>query len=81
MSEPKESFASCVANIATSMNDQIASKKTLLDDMKSYFCTLKTPSIDHEQELFITNSDIRDNISKARCVFPSFCHLSMLGLL
>ena len=69
VSEPKESFASCVVNIAASLNDRITSKKSLLDDMKSYFCTLKTSSIDHEQELFITNSEIRDNISKAKDVF------------
>ena len=69
VSEPKESFASCVANIAASLNDRIASKRTLLDDMKSYFCTLKVSSIDHEQELFITNSDIRNNINKAKDVF------------
>lgn len=69
VTEPKELFASCVASIATSLNDRITCRKILLDDMKSYFCTLKTSSVDHEQELFITNNDIQDNIAKAKDVF------------
>ena len=37
--------------------------------MKSYFCTLKISSVDHEQELLITSTNIQNNINKAKDVF------------
>jgi len=69
MTEPKELFASCVVSIAISLDKRVSCKKICLDKMKSYFCTLKVSSVDHEHELFITNSNIQDNIIKAKDVF------------
>ena len=69
ITEPKKLFASCVVNIANSLDDRIAAKKIRLEDMKSYFCTLKISSVDHEQELLITNRNMQDNIIKAKDVF------------
>ena len=69
VTEPKELFASCVVSIAISLNKRIACRKIFLDDMKSYFCTLKISSVDHEHELFITNSEIQYNINKAKDAF------------
>ena len=67
--EPKELFASCVVSIAISLSKRITCKKISLDDMKSYFCTLKIFTVDHQHELFITNSEIQHNINKAKDVF------------
>ena len=67
--EPKELFASCVVSIASSLSKRITCKKISLDDMKSYFCTLKISTVDHQHELFITNSEIQHNINKAKDVF------------
>lgn len=69
ITEPKELFASCIVNIANFLDEHIADKKIRLDDMKSYFCTLKKSSVDHEQELLITNRNMQDNINKAKDVF------------
>ena len=67
--EPKKLFASCIVNIANSLYDRIVGKKIRLEDMKSYFCTLKISSVDHEQELMITERNILHNINKAKDVF------------
>lgn len=67
--EPKKVFASCIVNIANSLADQITGKKIRLEDMKSYFCTLKIFSADHEQELLITKRNVQGNITKAKDVF------------
>ena len=69
VTEPKELFASCVVSIATSLSKRIAHREIFLDDMKSYFCTLKISSVDHEHTLFITNSEIQHNINNAKDVF------------
>ena len=69
VSEPKELFASCIVNIAIMLHERIVKKELCLDDMKSYFCTLKLSSLDQEQELLIRNTDILDNINKAKDVF------------
>ena len=69
VSEPKELFAACVLNIAITLHERVVNKQLSLDDMKSYFCTLKISSLDHERELLIRNTDILDNISKAKDVF------------
>lgn len=70
VTEPKEYFASCITNVAISLNDRITEKKVLLDNMKSYFCTLEISSTDHhQQELFITKGSIQSNINKAKDVF------------
>lgn len=69
VSEPKELFASCILSIAISLHERVVQRKVCLDDMKSYFCTLKISSIDHEQELLITNTQILDNINKAKDIF------------
>ena len=69
VSEPKELFAACVVNIAITLHERVLKKKLCLDDMKSYFCTLKISSVDHEQELLITSTNIQDNINKAKDVF------------
>lgn len=69
VSEPKELFASCILNIAITLHERVVKKQLSLDDMKSYFCTLKISSLDHEQELLIRNADILDNINKAKDVF------------
>ena len=69
VSEPKELFAACVLNIAITLHERVVNKQLSLDDMKSYFCTLKISSLDHERELLIRNTDILDNINKAKDVF------------
>jgi len=69
VTEPRELFASCIVSIATCLEERIANKKIRLDDMKSYFCTLKKSSVDHEQEVLITNRDMQKNINKAKDVF------------
>ena len=69
ITESKELFASSIVNIANFLDERIAAKKIRLEDMKSYFCTLKKSSVDHEQELLITNRNMQDNINKAKDVF------------
>ena len=69
VSEPKELFSMCVVNIAITLHERVVKKRLCLDDMKSYFCTLKISSVDHEQELLITSTNIQDNINKAKDVF------------
>ena len=69
ITKPRELFASCIVTIASSLDERIADKKIRLEDMKSYFCTLKKSSVDHEQELLITNKNMQDNINKAKDVF------------
>ena len=69
ITKPKELFASCIVTIANSLDERIADKKIRLEDMKSHFCTLKKSSVDHEQELLITNRNMQDNINKAKDVF------------
>ena len=69
ITKPKELFASCIVTIANSLDERIADKKIRLEDMKSYFCTLKKSSVDHEQELLITNRNMQDNINKAKDVY------------
>ena len=69
VNEPKELFSLCILNIASVLHERIVKKRLYLDDMKSYFCTLKISSIDHEQELLITDTSIQDNINKAKDVF------------
>ena len=69
ITEPKELFASCNVNIANFLDKRIANKKVRLDDMKSYFYTLKKSSVNHEQELLITNRNMHDNITNAKDVF------------
>lgn len=69
ITEPRKRFASYVVNIANSLSDRIVDKKIRLEDMKSHFCTLKISTVDHEQELLITNRNVLDNINKAKDVF------------
>jgi len=69
VNKPKELFASCIVSIAVTLHERVVQKRLCLDDMKSYFCTLEISSIDHEQKLLITNTNMKDNISKAKDVF------------
>ena len=69
VNEPKELFAKSIVNIAIALHERVGKKKLCLDDMKSYFCTLKISSIDHEKELLITNTNIQDNINNAINVY------------
>ena len=76
ISKPKEMFASCLVNIASSFHERISRKQIRLEDMKSYFCTLKKSPISSEQEFLITNGDMQDNINKAKDVFFLFFAIS-----
>ena len=76
VSKPKEMFASCIVNIATSLDERITCKQIRLEDMKSYFCTLKKSHISHDQDVLITNGDMQDNINRAKDVFFLFFAIS-----